>query len=804
MKVSDLAKELNITSDVVLKALRSMKLKAVDNKQELSSAVVSVLKSEFKKTKKVEPKKEAVKESKEVKTEAKLSVSKVKKTPSKEAAKSKTTSKAKVIKKEEKKEVKGKKEDAKPISKVKETTVEAKARDAEKNEIERKRLADKEALLSRIKISHEPVFTLKPLARKKRRGGPDLHPSQPLKDISSGSQPSMVEPARAGNVEPEAKEAVVEEHKFGFDKSLPTLEIQVPITVKDFSIKVQQKPSVILKQLMGMGIFANINQGLDGDIVEKLAHDFGFNLTKVRTQEEQVIEKHKEEDEDPKLLKHRPPVVTIMGHVDHGKTSLLDRIRKSKVADSEHGGITQHIGAYWVNLEKGKITFLDTPGHEAFTAMRARGAHITDLVVLVVAADEGIMPQTLEAINHARAANVPIVVAINKIDSRNANIDRVKKQLQEIGLGSEDWGGKTVTVGVSAVTGEGVDNLLELLLLEAELLELKANPDKKASGIVVEAHLSKGKGVMATVIVQSGTLKEGDFVVVSSMYGKVKAMFDDRMRNIQEATPAMPVEILGLPSVPEAGDEFYVVADEKIARDISFKRQEQFKSERMKVSSKISLEDLYAQIQKGEIKELNVVIKSDVQGSLEALKDSLGKIPNDKVKLRFIHTAVGDVNASDVLLALASKAIIIAFHVAIDVRAKQELEKHPVDVRQYRIIYDAVDDIKNALEGLLDAKAKKKFLSRIEVRQVFKLSRSGVIAGCYVLKGKVHRKAKIDVVRAEAVIYTGSISSLKRFKDDVRDVNEGMECGIGIEGFDKYEPGDIFEAYDLEMIAQKL
>ncbi|OGX19607.1 MAG: translation initiation factor IF-2 [Omnitrophica WOR_2 bacterium GWC2_45_7] len=436
--------------------------------------------------------------------------------------------------------------------------------------------------------------------------------------------------------------------------------------------------------------------------------------------------------------------------------------------------------------------------------MRARGAHITDLVVLVVAADEGVMQQTEEAIDHARAAGVPILVALNKIDRRNADIDRVKKELSERDLMPEDWGGKTVVAPVSAVTGEGVDSLLEMILLEAELLELKTNYEKSASGIVVEAHLSGGKGAVTTLIVQSGTLREGDILVVGPHLGKVKAMFDDHKRAVKEAGPSMPVEILGLSHVPEAGEAFYVVADEKQAKEITSKREEDLKNKKLHSYQKISLEDLYSQIQQGVVKELSVIIKADVQGSLEALKDSLEKIPSDKVKLKFIHLGVGDINASDVVLAVASKAIIIGFHVGVDPRAKQELEKKPVDVRHYRIIYDAVNDIKNALEGMLEAKTRKKFLSRIEIREVFKLSKHGIVAGCFVVKGKVNRKVHVDVLRNDAVVYSGVISSLKRFKDDVRDVAEGMECGISVEGFDKYQVGDIIEAYEIESIAQKL
>jgi len=776
MRVSEIAKELKISTEDILKTLKTLKLKAKGGNQELNSVVVSVLRNELSKGKKVEP------PSREIKNEEKG-----KKTSSIEERKQQVV--------EEKPTSKGETKEAK-ISKTKPVKTKP---------VVKKEEPKKEISKVKKRIGKEPVITLKPLAKKRRK--PFSKEDHGLLPAEHKGVPSLSSLEKESSLVSTAEKGTAS----ALDEQLPKetvplidLEINVPITIKDFSIKIQQKPNVVLSQLMKMGIFAHINQGLDADIVNKLAAEFGFNVTKVKTQEEQMMDDHKQEEDDPKLLKSRAPVVTFMGHVDHGKTSLLDRIRKTKVADTEHGGITQHIGAYSVQLPKGKITFLDTPGHEAFTAMRARGAHITDIVVLVVAADEGVMPQTEEAMDHAHAAGVPIVVALNKIDREAANPDRVKKQLMEKGLNPEDWGGKTVVVGVSALTGKGIDELLELILLEAELLELKANPDKKASGIVVEAHLSQGRGSVATLIVQSGTLREGDFVIVGPHYGKVKAMFDDHKRSVKEAGPSMPIEILGLPLVPEAGEKFYVAEDEKKAKEITQSRQDQFSRDRNQVKSKITLEDLYSQIQQGSIKELCVILKADVQGSLEALRDSLGKIPSDKVKIKFIHTAVGDINTSDVLLALASHAIIIGFHAGLGLKAKEELEKNPVDVRLYKIIYDAVDDIKKALEGLLEPKLKKIFLSRIEVRQVFKLSKSGIVAGCYVTKGKVHRKASADVVREQAVVFSGQISSLKRFKDDVKEVNEGMECGLTLEGFTDYQPGDIIEAYELESVAQKL
>jgi len=597
-----------------------------------------------------------------------------------------------------------------------------------------------------------------------------------------------------------------------------SMDIELPpaITVRDLADLMHRSPIELIKELMNAGVMANINQQIDYDTAAIVAEDMGFRVVEPTVEEPEeelqaeatpvAVRKRREyTEEEAKYLRPRPPVVTILGHVDHGKTSLLDVIRRTSVQASEAGGITQHIGAYQVDVKGELITFLDTPGHEAFTAMRARGAHITDLVVLVVAADEGVMPQTEEAIAHAQAAGVPIVVALNKIDRRNADPDRVKKELADRGFTAEDWGGKTIVVGVSAVTGEGVDKLLEMILLEAEMLELKANKHKDASGIVVEAHMSRGKGTVASLIVQSGTLHLNDIIVVGAFYGKVKAMFDDQEQSIKEAGPSMPVEVLGLPGVPEAGERFYVLQDEKQAREITSLRSEQLKNEKLLASSgRVTLEDLYAKIQEGSIKELNVILKADVQGSVEALKDSLEKIPSSEVKVKFIHAGVGDVNASDVILAVASNAIIIGFQVGIGSKAAEELEKQPVDVRQYRIIYDAVNDVRKALEGMLAPKMKRRDLSQIDVRQVFKLSKSGTIAGCYVSKGKVTRKASIEVVRNGEVIFSGNISSLKRFKDDVREVTEGYECGISITNFDAFEPGDKLMTFEIESIARKL
>jgi len=829
MRVSELAKELNTTTEIILAKLRAFKLKAKDGEQELNSFVLSVLQREIiSKGVKVAPMvskipSKALPESKEFKTS--IAPEKLKKEVKE------TKVKTKVEEKEKSKPVSKAKKSETPVAILSEAP-KVKAKLIKSTSVKKtvspvppvSPVVVPEIPVQKVrpKLSDAPFVSVKPLPKRKKRPSgsfkesfketpkmdKELRSETPKTEFPAATLPFVDNDSSSSLLEEKISaplsQSAAEEKPFDPRSLLPPLEVKIPIAVKDFAVKLQQKQGVVLKKLMEMGIFANINQHLNEEAIRTIAAGFGYSIIKTKTQEEQLIDVHKTLEEDPQLLKSRAPVVTFMGHVDHGKTSLLDKIRKTKIADQEHGGITQHIGAYTVNYPKGKITFLDTPGHEAFTAMRARGAHITDVVVLVVAADEGIMPQTIEALDHARAAGVPIVIALNKIDKPNADSDRVKKQLADRDLLPEDWGGKTIVVGVSALTGEGIDRLLEMILLEAELLELKANYEKKASGIVVDAHMSHGKGALATVIIQNGTLQEGDVIVVGSLFGRIRAMFDDLEKPVKEAGPSMAAEILGLPGVPEAGDVFYVVESEKQAREITLQRQEQTKAQKMQATSKITLEDLYAQIQAGKIKELSVIMKTDVQGSMEALIDSLKKIPSDEVQVKFIHTGIGDINASDVILADASNAIIIGFQVSVDARAKQELEKHPVDVRTYRIIYDAVNDIRNALEGLLEPKTKKKFLSRIEVRQVFKLSKSGMVAGCFVQKGKVIRKASVDILRNGQVVFSGSIGSLKRFKDDVREVAEGMECGISIHNFDKVEPGDTIEAYELEKIARKL
>lgn len=581
------------------------------------------------------------------------------------------------------------------------------------------------------------------------------------------------------------------------------VEASFPITVKDLSQKIQVKPNDIIAGLMKKGILSTINQALDEEAASAIAKDFGFQLQRLATLEEQILKEHKEEDKAN--LVSRSPVVTLMGHVDHGKTSLLDAIRKSNVTEREAGGITQHIGAYRVQTPKGAITFLDTPGHEAFTAMRARGAVATDIVILVVAADDGVMPQTKEAIDHANAAGVPIVVALNKIDKPTADPDMVKKQLNQLGLRTEEWGGKTIIVGVSAKTKQGIDTLLEMLLLEAEMLELKANTDKPANGVVIEGRLSRGKGSVATVLVKNGTLKEGDNIIIGSNYGKIRAMINDRAERLAQAAPGVPVEISGLSGVPEAGEQFYVINDEKKLRDVIQQKQAILRQGKLApASKKITLEDIYTQIKEGKIKELKIILKADVQGSLEALKDSLAKLSTDEVKVDIIHSDVGAIGDADIILASASNAIVIGFNAGVSPEADERMKKEGVDVRLYRIIYDIMSDVKSAMEGLLEPRIEEVFEGRVLVKQVFNVSKAGTIAGCIVQKGAIGRADSCKLIRDGKEVYKGKIDSLKRFKDDAKEVKEGFECGIGLANFSDIKSGDIIEAFVIRKTARKL
>lgn len=614
----------------------------------------------------------------------------------------------------------------------------------------------------------------------------------------------IAQPTPEKKLEPETKDEPAKEE---IKSALKILEADFPITVKQLAAKLNLKPNDLIKVLMAKRVMATLNQNLSGEVAAEIAKGYGYEMKKTPTLEEELLKEHKEEvgreEKHGGIL--RAPIVTFMGHVDHGKTSLLDYIRKTRVTAKEKGGITQHIGAYEIDIaKKGKVTFLDTPGHQAFTAMRARGANATDIVVLVIAADDGIMPQTIEAIDHARAANVTIVVAINKCDLPNISLDKIKRQLSEKDLTPESWGGKTITVPVSAKTGEGVDKLLEMLRLEAELLELKANPELRGRGVVIEGKLSPGQGAVATILVKNGTLRTGDIVLSGLHYGRIKAMINDKGKRVDAAGPSTPVEILGLSGVPEAGDEFFVVKDEQKAKTLSLLKREEKRENKLSGMQRMSLEDLYQHIKDGTLKELKVVIKGDVQGSIEALKASLEELSAKEIKLNVTHMGVGNINESDVMLALVSSAIIIGFHVKVEPNAEEIAKKEMVEIKLYDIIYEAVEDIKAAMEGMLEPIIKETFLGRAKVKQVFQVSKVGFVAGCSVVKGLIQRSNSVKLIRGKDVIYTGKIRSLKHVKDDIKEARDGLECGIALENFKGIRSGDIIEAFSAEKITRRL
>lgn len=587
------------------------------------------------------------------------------------------------------------------------------------------------------------------------------------------------------------------------ERELPAkITFSESLTVAELGKKLHREPSEVIKKLFMLGIMATINQDLDKDAIELIAGEYGVEVEEEIKVDTTDLEVYFTDDASEDLIE-RPSVVTIMGHVDHGKTTLLDSIRNTKVTEGEAGGITQHIGAYQVVENGKKITFLDTPGHAAFTTMRARGAKITDITILVVAADDGVMPQTVEAINHAKAAEVPIIVAVNKMDKEAANVDRVMQELTEYGLVSEAWGGDTIFVPLSAKTGEGIDNLLEMILLVGEVEEYKANPKRNAVGTVIEAQLDKGRGSVATLLVQNGTLRIGDPIVVGSTHGRVRAMVNDVGRRVKEAGPSTPVEITGLSDVPQAGDRFVVFNDEKTARQVGEVRAQQALVAHRGEKSRVSLETLFEQLKQGEMKDLNVIVKADVQGSAEAVAASLQKIEVEGVNIKIIHTAVGAINESDITLAAASNAIVIGFNVRPDSNAKRAAEAEKVDVRLHRIIYKVIEEIEAAMKGMLDPEFQEKIIGQAEVRQTFKVSKIGTIAGSYVIDGKITRDSGIRLIRDGVVIFEGEIDDLKRFKDDAKEVAQGYECGITIKNFNDVKEGDIIEAYIMEEIERK-
>lgn len=576
--------------------------------------------------------------------------------------------------------------------------------------------------------------------------------------------------------------------------------ISGPIAVKDLAEQLGVKATDLIKRLINLGVMVGVNNEIDKETAVIVAGELGAEVEErasVEEREEILIQGEEDREED---LKERPPVVTVMGHVDHGKTSLLDKIRSSRVTASEAGGITQHIGASVIDWEGRSIVFLDTPGHEAFTAMRARGAQVTDIAVLVVAANDGVMPQTIEAINHAKAANVPLVVAINKIDLPEANPERVRTELTEHGVISEEWGGDTMMVPVSAHTGEGLDKLLEALVLQADIMELKANPDRSAAGTIIEAQLDRGRGPVATVLVNRGTLHVGDVFLSGAVYGRVRALINDRGERVKAVGPSMPVEVLGFNQLPEAGDDFVIMEDDRQAKSIADARATRSRASNDPGMRGVSLDEFYQRLKDEAMRDLNLVIKADVHGSAEALAQSVTKLSNEEVRVRVLHTGVGSVTESDVMLAQASGAIIIGFGIGIESKARQLAEREHVDIRQYRIIYEALDDVKQALAGMLTPKYQELFLGRAEVREVFRVPKVGAVAGSYVTDGKILRSGQVRVIRDGAVVHEGSIASLKRFKDDVREVATGYECGIGLERFNDIKVGDILEVYTQEQV----
>ena len=658
--------------------------------------------------------------------------------------------------------------------------------------------------------------------RRKGPGGPSRKPGGPSKDADKAKKAT---PGKGKGREQLSKQALLEREERQFDpfhknrkkgkeRDLPgqtelttpkaikrIIRISETITIGELAKRMGIKATDLIRSMMKMGSMVTINHVLDHDAAVLLASDYGYEVENVAVDLDEILEFT---PDAPELLQERPPVVTIMGHVDHGKTSLLDAIRKANVIDGEAGGITQHIGAYDVELHGRKITFLDTPGHEAFTAMRARGAKVTDIVILVVAADDGVMPQTKEAINHSKAAGVPIIVAINKIDKPDAKPERVKQEMTEYGLVASDWGGDTTMVEVSAKQRLNLEELLEMVLLQADVMDLKANPDKAAKGTIVEGKLDKGRGPVATVLVQEGTLRTGDYCVVGVHSGRVRAMQNDRGERVLAAGPAMPVEVVGLSGVPDAGDIFVAMKDEKQAKEIATLRQIKQRELELAKHAKMSLEQLYEKIQKGEVKDLNVIVKADVQGSVEAVAESLRKLSTDAVRLNVIHTAVGAITETDVNLATASNAIIIGFSIRPEVKAQAMAEKEGVDIRLYNVIYDAVDDVRKAMEGLLEPVFKEKYLGRAEIREIFSVPKVGNVAGCYILDGKILRNSQVRLLRDNVVVYQGKLGTLRRFKDDVKEVATGYECGMGLENYNDIKQGDIIEAFEMEKVAAKL
>ena len=689
------------------------------------------------------------------------------------------------------------------------------------SEIAKKKQAEKDKL-SAVKKRTEAA----PAARKRTEAAPaarkEVKPSVPAASSDARSQRRRSKKKKKAKVDQKEVEASVRrtiaqmdtgksrrrrrrgdrEEGEAEEESLNVIQVPEFISAGELAEHISVTPTEVVSKCLQLGLMITINQRLDMDTMMTVAAEFGYDVEKQSEYGLEYIEE--DEEEDDAVLESRPPVVTIMGHVDHGKTSLLDYIRESNVIAGEAGGITQHIGAYEVDLEGGQITFLDTPGHEAFSAMRARGTQVTDLVILVVAADEEVMPQTIEAIDHAKAAEVPIIIALNKMDLETARPDRIREQLSHRGLLVEDWGGEVIACEVSALSGKGVDNILEMVLIQSEMLDLKANRNRRAQGVVVEAELDRGRGTLATVLIQQGTLRVGDPFVAGQLSGRVRALLNERGARITEAGPSTPVQIMGFSGMPQVGDAFAVVESESVAREIGSRRRQMRREHEFRQAKPITLEDIYDQIKEGEIQELPVIVKGDVGGSVEALGDSLLRLENDEVKIRIIHTGIGAINESDVLLATASNAIIIGFHVRPNAQARALAEREKVDIRLYDIIYRVIQDVTDALEGMLKPDIEEQVVGVVEVREIFRAPRVGTIAGCYVQTGNVARNANIRLIRDGIVVYESKVGSLRRFKEDVREVQSGFECGLTVEGYQDIKQDDTIEVYETREVARQL
>ena len=776
IRINKLALELNVQNDQILDALENKGHAVKNYMSSIDEAIADQIRELF--NPKPPPKKVSAKATKKV-------------------TKKSTSQKAKVVKKKEptkKKALEVKTKAAKKTTKKSTTTVKKTKVVKTTNKPSAKDQIKKEPVKEPIKIAKK--LGLKIVKHEEKPPVPEQKPTTTKnKVVISQKKPVKKEPEQKPPTKPTKLESLPTEVQ---EESFEVVQLPENIMIRDLAEKLRCSPNDVIKELMDLGVMTTINQSLSFEVASKVADQRGFEVEFIK--DKSAIDFEEEEKENPEDVCPRPPIVTIMGHVDHGKTSLLDAVRKTNLTNDEAGGITQHIGAYRAKVKDQFITFLDTPGHEAFTAMRARGAQVTDIVILVVAADDGIKPQTKEAIDHAHAGNVPILVAINKIDKPGAKPEEVKKQLAEIGLLPEDWGGQTMFTEVSALESTGIDHLLELILLQAEIMELKANPTLRPQGVVIESKLDKGRGPIATVIVQKGTLKVGQPFVVGPYFGKVRALINDNGDKTQKATPSIPVEIVGIPEVPQPGDKFYVVEDERKARQYSEMRLKKRREVQLAESAKVTMEDLHEQIIEGKIQVLNLVVKADTQGSISAVQEAFSKLETEEIRFKIIHDGVGGITESDILLSSASNAITIGFNVRPTDKADELATREKIDVRLYSVIYEAIEDMKKALEGMLAPKFKELIIGRSEVREVFNLPKIGSIAGCHVSQGKMERNLEARLIRDSVVVYQGKIISIRRFKEDVKEVQQGYECGISLENFQDIKQGDIIEAFVLEEI----